>query len=176
MSRTRTGPPRRGWPIGLVFLLLVIAVAIGAIFYGAANRPDFHVFYFDAGPIEEYEVGDPRYFPQARIYVIALDEAAGAKNLRALDAIAPVGTGCVVELDPEDERGTARNPQRRPGVFKDTCSQAVWYLTGDALERTSHPMRTFHITRPPPTNVEGERIVEVEVIGRPNLAEAERER
>lgn len=173
---TRSGPPRRGWPIGLVALLLVIIAAIGAIFYGAANRPDFNVFYFDAGPIEEYEVGEPRWFPQARIFVIALDEAEGAKNLRAIDAIAPVGTGCVVELDLEDERGSVRNPLGRPGSLKDTCSQAVWYLTGDALERTSQPLRTFHITRPPPTNAEGQRIVEVEVIGRPNLAEAERER
>ena len=157
-------------------LLLVIVVAIGALFYGAANRPDFDVFQFDAGPIEGYEVGDPRYFPQARIYVIALDETEGAKNLRAIDAIAPSGTGCIVELDAEDERGSVANPLGVPGVFRDSCSQAVWYLTGDALERTSQPLRTFHITRPPPTNAQGERIVEVEVIGRPNLAEAERER
>ena len=176
MSGARAGPPRRGWPIGLVALLLVIIAAIGAIFYGAANRPDFNVFYFDAGPIESYEVGEPRWFPQARIYVIALDEAEGAKNLRAIDAIAPSGTGCVVELVADDERGAIANPRGRPGVFRDSCSQAVWHLTGDALERTSEPLRTFHITRPPPTNAAGERIVEVEVIGRPNLAEAERER
>ena len=172
----RTGPPRRGGPIGLVALLFVITIGIGAIFYGAANRPDFDVFYFDAGPIEEYEVGEPRWFPQARIFVIALDEVEGAKNLRAIDAIAPVGTGCVVELDLEDERGSRRNPLGKPGSLRDTCSQAVWYLTGDALQRTSHPLCTFHITQPPPTNVQGKAIVEVEVIGRPNLAEAERER
>ena len=170
------GRRRRGWPIGLVALMFVIVLAIGAIFYGAANRPDFNVFLFDAGPIESYEVGDPRWFPQARIFVIALDEVDGAKNLRALDAIAPSGTGCVIDYVPDDKRGALQNPLGRPGVFKDSCSQAVWYLTGDALERTSHPLRTFHITRPIPTNVQGQRIVEVEVIGRPNLAEAERER
>lgn len=169
-------PSRRGWPIGVVALLFVSVAAIGAVFYGACNRPDFEVFLFDAGPIEDYEVGEPRWFPQARIFVIALDEAEGAKNLRAIDAISPVGTGCVVDLDPEDERGASQNPLGRPGVLTDSCSQAVWYLTGDALERTSQPLRTFHITRPPPTNEQGKRIVEVEVIGRPNLAEAERER
>ena len=173
MSQAR---PRRGWPIGLVAFLFVSVAAIGAVFYGACNRPDFDVFLFDAGPIEEYEVGEPRWFPQARIFVIALDEAEGAKNLRAIDAIAPVGTGCVVELQPEDPRGAAQNPRGRPGVLADACSQAVWYLTGDALARTSQPLRTFHITRPLPTNEQGQHIVEVEVIGRPNLAEAERER
>jgi hypothetical protein len=167
---------RRGWPLGLVALVIVFVVAIGAVFYGAANRPDFDVFFLDAGPIEDYEVGEPRFFPQARIYVVALDEAEGAKNLRALDAIAPIGTGCVVELDPDDPRGAERNPLGRPGVLNDSCSQAVWYLTGDALERTSRPLRTFHITQPPPENEDGRRIVEVEVIGRPNLAEEQRQR
>lgn len=170
------GRPRRGWPIGLVALLLAMVLGIGAVFYGAANRPDFNVFLFDAGPAESYEVGEPRYFPQARIYVIALDETEGAKNLRAIDAIAPVGTGCVVELQPEDPRGAAENPRGRPGVLADACSQAVWYLNGNALARTSQPLRTFHITRPLPINEDGKHIVEVEVIGRPNLAEAERER
>ena len=169
-------PARRGWPIGLVALLVVCAAGIGAVFYGACNRPDFDVFLFDAGAIEDYEVGMPRYFPQARIYVVALDEAEGAKNLRALDAIAPIGTGCVVELDAEDARGAEGNPRGLPGVLTDRCSRAAWYLTGNALERTSEPLRTFHITRPPPAGEDGRRIVEVEVIGRPNLAEAERER
>lgn len=176
MSGARTGPPRRGLPISLVALLFVIVVAIGAVFYGAANRPQFDIFLFDAGPIESYEVGEPRYFPQARIYVIALDEVEGAKNLRALDAISPSGTGCVVDLDPEDARGSLENPRGRPGALKDSCSQAVWYLNGNALARTSQPLRTFHITQPPPANEDGQAIVEVEVIGRPNLAEAERER
>ena len=108
--------------------------------------------------------------------VVALDEAEGAKNLRALDAIAPIGTGCVVELDAADPRGAAGNPLGLPGVLTDRCSQAAWYLTGNALERTSEPLRTFHITRPPPAGGDGRRIVEVEVIGRPNLADAERER
>lgn len=169
-------PARRGWPLGLVALLVVVVAGIGAVFYGAANRPDFEVFLFDAGPIEDYDVGEPRYFPQARIFVIALDEVEGAKNLRALDAIAPIGTGCVVELDLEDPRGSARNPRGIPGVLTDTCSQGVWYLTGDALERTSEPLRTFHITQPPPEGEDGRRIVEVEVIGRPNLALEERQR
>ena len=203
MSSARTGPPRRGLPIGLVFLLLVIAVAIGALFYGAANRPDFQVFYFDAGPFDSYKVGEPRYFPQARIFVISLDEepveglgqirrdecpSAGAaqgsadesqnlaKELRALDAISPSGTGCVIEFVPDDPRGMVLNPLGRPGVYVDHCSQAVWYLNGDALARTTQPLHAFQVTRPLPTNAQCEAIVEVEVIGRPNLAEAERER
>ncbi len=203
MSSVRTGPPRRGLPIGLVVLLLVIVAAIGAIFYGAANRPDFDVFYFDAGPFDSYEVGEPRYFPQARIFVISLDEEpveglgqvrrdecaqAGAaqggstdgpnlaKELRALDAISPSGTGCVIEFVPDDPRGTVLNPLGKPGVYVDHCSQAVWYLNGDALARTTQALHAFQITRPLPINPQCERIVEVEVIGRPNLAEAERER
>ena len=194
----RGGPPRRGWPRGLVALLLVVVVAIGAVFYGAANRPNFDVFYFEAGTFDSYAVGEPRYFPQARIFVISLDEtlleqspiqetecrpvvpAAEepnlAKELRALDAISPSGTGCVIDFIPDDPRGAARNPLGRPGVYVDHCSQAVWYLNGDALARTTQPLHAFHITRPLPANAMCERIVEVEVIGRPNLAEAERER
>lgn len=203
MSSARTGPPRRAWPIGLVFLLVVSIAGIGAVIYGALNRPQFDVFYFDAGTFDSYEVGEPRYFPQARIFVISLDEAPVeglgqvkregcppvgtaqgegtdgpnlAKELRALDAISPSGTGCVIEFVPDDPRGAVLNPLGRPGVYVDHCSQAVWYLNGDALARTTQPLHAFQITRPLPTNAQCEPIVEVEVIGRPNLAEAERER
>ena len=97
--------------------------------------------------------------------MIALDDDGSRKELRALDARAPA-TGCTIELDPDDPRGEVRNPLGRPGSFSDTCSQAVWYLTGDALDRTSAPLRTFRITQPPPEDARGRRIVEVEVIGR----------
>jgi hypothetical protein len=169
-------PVRRGWPIGLVVLVVVVLLGISGVIYGGLNRPHFDVFLFDAGAIEDYGVGELRYFPQARIYVIALDEDPGAKNLRALDALSPHGTRCVIESDPKDVRGAERNPRREPGVFKDPCSQAVWYLTGDALTRTSQPLETFHITQPPPHGADGRLIVEVEVIGRPNLAEDEPQR
>ena len=171
-----TSPARRGLPIGLVALLGIVVFAIGGVIYGGLNRPHFDVFLFDAGPIEDYQVGELRYFPQARIYVIALDEDPGAKNLRALDALSPHGTRCVVDHDPDDARGADRNPLGAPGVLKDPCSQAVWYLTGDALTRTSQPLATFHITQPLPTDAAGRRIVEVEVIGRPNLADEEPQR
>ena len=168
-------PARRGWPIGLVALVVLVVLAIGGIIYGATNRPDFDVFLYDAGPIEDYEDGEVRYLPQVNVYVVVLDDDGAAKQLRALDGIAPA-TGCSIRLNADDARGSDRNPEGQPGSFSDPCSPAVWYLTGDALERSSNPLRDFHITKPLPVDAAGRRIVEVEVIGRPNPAEQEIQR
>ena len=82
-------PARRGWPIGLVALVVLVVLAIGGVIYGATNRPDFDVFLYDAGPIEDYEDGEVRYLPQVNVYVVVLDDDGAAKQLRALDGIAP---------------------------------------------------------------------------------------
>ena len=164
MSEEAARPGSR--PVGLIVLAVIVALGIAAIFWGRfVIDPDPQVFLFDAGPIADYQVGELRSFPEANIHVIALDDDGSRKELRALDARAPA-TGCTIELDPDDPRGEVRNPLGRPGSFSDTCSQAVWYLTGDALDRTSAPLRTFRITQPPPEDARGLRIVEVEVIGR----------
>ena len=111
-----------------------------------------------------------RYFEEVNIYVVSLDDDGSRMQLRAVDGIAPA-TGCSVEWDMEDPAGATQNPDGRPGSFRDPCSMAVWFVTGDALAGTSQPMRTFHITQPPPEDAQGRRIVEVEVIGRPNPLE-----
>ena len=49
--------------------------------------------------------------------------------IRALDAIAR-GTGCTIELRPDDPRGAVRNPLGRNGVYTDPCSAGVWALGG----------------------------------------------
>ena len=163
-------PVRKGLPIGAVALLVIVIIGIGGVIYGGLNRPDFQVFLFEAGTIDGYESGDVRYLPEVNVYVVVLDDDGVAKRLRAVDGIAPA-TGCSIQLDLQDARGRDRNPERQPGSFSDPCSAAVWYLTGDALERSSSPLREFQITRPLPLRADGSRVVEVEVIGRPNPAE-----
>ena len=159
-------PEVRGRPIGLVALLAITALGVIAILVGQfCSDPDVRVFYYDAGPIDSYDVGEPRSFPQIGVFVIALDDDGTSKHLRALDGRAP-GTGCTVQLNPDDARGRTGNPLQRPGTFSDPCSQAVWFLSGDALSGTGSALRVFVITQPPPEDAEGRRIVEVEVLGR----------
>ena len=172
-----TSPARRGLPIGLVALLGIVVFAIGGVIYGGLNRPHFDVFLFDAGPIEDYQVGKLRYFPQARIYVIALDEDPGAKNLRALDALSPHGTRCVVRSRPR------RCPRGGPQPARCAGRPQGPVLAGPSgtspVMRSRAPAsrwRRSHITQPPPTDAAGRRIVEVEVIGRRNLADEEPQR
>ena len=153
-------------PTGLLVVLAITLLGIGAIVFGrVCADPDVRVFYFQADPIEDFEVGAPRSYPQINVWVIALADDGVSKQLRALDGRAPT-TDCTIQLQPEDERGAEGNPTRRPGVFIDPCSRDGWYLSGDALPGTSTPLRVFTITRPPPEDAEGRPIVEIEVLGR----------
>lgn len=175
MSEAEAPEPQEthGRPVGLVVLLVIVVVGIAAILWGRLIiNPDPEVFFFEAGPVASFTVGEPQWFPSVRLFVIALDDDGARKMVLALDAIAP-GTGCTIKLDPDDERGTARNPLERSGSYSDPCSRAVWYLSGDALAGTSSPLRTFRITRPLPEDEQGRPLIEVEVIGRPDPSESD---
>lgn len=173
MSGAQATLPPRGRPFGMIALLVIVAVGVAAILWGRfVINPQPEVFLFDAGPAERYEVGDPVYFPEVRLFVIALDDDGERKQVRALDAIAR-GTGCTIDLRPDDPRGTAYNPGGRSGVYIDPCSGGVWGLGGDAISGTTSPMRTFRITRPQPVDAQNRPLIEVEVIGRPDPSEAE---
>ena len=162
-----------GRPLGVVVLLAIVVVGIAAILWGRlVINPEPEVFLFDAGPLESFEVGEPRFFPSVRIYVIALDDDGSRKMMRAIDAIAP-GTGCTAELRPDDEAGRAHNPLGKPGVYRDNCSRSAWALGGAAIAGTSSPLRTFRITRPLPEDEQGRLLIEVEVIGRPDPSESD---
>ena len=167
-------PPNR--PFGMIALLVIVAVGVAAILWGRfIINPQPEVFLFDAGPAERFQVGDPVWFPEARIFVIAVDDDGERKMIRALDAIAR-GTGCTIELHADDPRGAARNPRGRNGVYTDPCSTAVWALSGDAIAGTASPMRTFRITRPQPVDAQDRPLIEVEVIGRPEPGATEEAR
>lgn len=173
MSEEHTIPRTPGRPIGMFILIAIVIVGIAAIFWGRlVMNPQPEVFLFNAGPTKIFKVGEPHFFPSARIYVIALDDDGAKKKVRALDAIAR-GTGCTVALDHEDLRGAIHNPLSRNGTYKDPCSGGVWALNGTAITGTSSPLRTFRITRPQPTATNGDPLIEIEVIGRPNPSATE---
>lgn len=173
MSEEPEPQPPPGRPVGLIVLLAIVVLGIAAILWGRlVINPDPEVFLFDAGPAESFEVGEPHFFPSVRLYVIALDDDGSNRMIVALDAIAR-GTGCTVALDPEDPRGTTRNPLGRAGTYSDPCSRGVWALDGSAIDGASRPLRSFRITRPQPTDAQGLPLIEVEVIGRPDPSATE---
>ncbi|MCY4375335.1 MAG: hypothetical protein OXC31_16360, partial [Spirochaetaceae bacterium] len=91
-------PPGR--PFGMIALLVIVAVGAAAILWGRfVINPQPQVFLFDAGAAEHFAVGDPVWFPEVRIFVIAIDDDGERRMIRALDAIAR-GTGCTIELRP----------------------------------------------------------------------------
>ena len=178
MSEDRAAPEAEarppGRPFGMVALLAIVVLGIAAILWGRfVVNPQPQVFFFDAGPAEQFEVGEPAWFPDVRIFVIAVDDDGERRMIRALDARARV-TGCTIELHPDDPRGASRNPLGRNGVYTDPCSGGVWALGGEAIAGTASPMRTFRITRPQPVDAQDRPLIEVEVIGRsdPSATEA----
>jgi hypothetical protein len=142
----RLGPVTIPPNIGPLMLLLVSAIGIGAVVWGAffAN-PDIHVQLFDAGPEEELLTSLRAYpvaaFPEQNLYVVGLDDG----RLRAVDGRVEA-SGCNVVYEPDDPRGGARNPFGNPGVLEDPCSGAVWSVAGDAIAGSDEPLRTPQIS------------------------------
>ncbi|MDA0352246.1 MAG: hypothetical protein O3A10_08550 [Chloroflexi bacterium] len=127
---------------GPLMLLLVSAIGIGAVFWGAfIAEPQIHVTLFDTGTedaaLETLRADGVIAFAEQNIYVVGLEDG----RLRAIDGRVEK-TGCKVEFLPNDPRGVARNPFGRTGVLEDRCSGAVWSIAGDAIARTQEPLRT----------------------------------
>ena len=156
-------PPQRR-AIGPLFLFGVILLAILAVVWGrCVIDPEIQIFSFEAGPLDDLEVGDVLAVPSVNMYVIVLDEAPGAKQLRVVDGQIKA-TGCNVQWRPEDTTGSPHNPAGKPGIFIDTCGMGRWAATGDAIAGTSNPLRTPRFTAF--LDDEGRQFVRIEVIGR----------
>ncbi len=145
---------------GPLALVVVCALAIGAVFWGwFVADPDIDVFMLDAGAVDRLAVGEVVAFEEFDVYVVGLADG----RVRAIDGIVRANR-CAVRWLPDDRRALSLNPLRRPGAFADRCSDAVWAITGDVVSGTSDPLRTFQVTfRRDEAGVEH---VQVEVIGR----------
>ena len=128
--------------IGPLVFFAIFAAALGGVVWGAVFAdPEVYVQQVDAGPSDRFAVGEVTAYPEYNFYMLALDNG----YLRAVDGLVP-GERCAVELVRDDERGRAKNPRGVAGVYRDPCSGGVWAITGDALEGTSEPLKTFFVS------------------------------
>ena len=147
--------PRRLGPLtlprnpGPLMLLVVSAIAVGAVIWGrVVADPGLEIRMFDAGAeadvIAALSDQPVLAFPEEDLYLVGLEDG----RLRAIDGRVEA-TGCAVEYLPDDPRGAALNPFGHPGVLEDPCSRAVWSVAGDAIALTTEPLRTpnFSVTR-----------------------------
>lgn len=143
--------PRRLGPItipnnfGPLMLMLVSAIAIGAVFWGRFGADvGIEIVNFDAGPTSDFvERGDGTLsvFADVDVYIVALEDG----RLRAVDGRVEF-SGCAVEYLPDDPRGRRLNPFGVRGVLEDPCSGAVWSVAGDAIALSNEPLRTPQLT------------------------------
>ena len=136
------------------FILGLFGVVRGALF----ARPDIHVEWVDAGPETEYAIGKVIPMAGQGVYVLGLEDG----SLRAVDGLVK-DSGCYVEFLPTDDRGRPHNPRQQPGAYRDPCNGALWAASGDALEGTHEPLRTFSVASF--VAPDGTRHVRVEVLG-----------
>jgi len=158
----RIGPITIPANFGPFMLLLVSALGIGAVFWGAfVSDPGIEVVQFDAGVeatlLDTLRERDVVVFPEQDLYLVGLEDG----RLRVVDGRVEF-SGCAVEYLPGDTRGRTRNPSGGPGVLEDPCSGAVWSVDGDAIARVNEPLRTpaFSFQR----DEEGVRHLFIEVI------------
>lgn len=131
---THWNPPSH---LGPTMLLVVSALAVGAVFWGYFNPPAIEVVSFDAGEVSRFGIHRVVAYPEQHVYVVGLADG----RIRAVDGRVRE-TNCKVAWLPDDPRGAARNPEGRPGVFYDACSGAVWSFEGNAISGTEEPLRT----------------------------------
>ena len=140
--------------------MVVCTLAIAAVLWGwLVADPDIDVFMLDAGPVERLAIGEVAAFEQFDVYVVGLANG----RVRAIDGIVRANR-CAVRWLADDQRALSLNPLGRSGAFADSCSDAVWAITGDAVSGTSDPLRTFQVTFR--RDEAGVQHAHVEVIGR----------
>lgn len=140
MSPTKT--PRWRMPswAGPTALLAMTLLGLFAVIWGWLNPPGINVTYVNAGPEDQFAIGEVTPFAEHDFYIVGLEDG----RLRALDGRIQ-SSGCSVEWLPGDARGTAHNPRGLAGVFHDPCSGALWSMLGNAISGTNEPMRTPHL-------------------------------
>ena len=161
MTQTTAQQPGLG-PMGarITVGVIVLVTAFGIFGWARgimAGGPDVPVLLLDAGPESRFAIGEVVVFPEQNLYLIGVENG----RIRAVDGIAR--SGCAVRWLPDDPRGAAKNPRQVPGAYEDPCSGGVWAASGDVLEGTEQPMRTFVVQSK--TQPDGSRRVQVEVLG-----------
>ena len=123
--------------------LVVISVLTVLIFLWGeiVADPQIDVYQFDAGPIEQFAIGQIITLDEMNFYIIGMEDG----RIRAIDG-RNEKSGCNVIYDMQDTRGISKNPLSIPGVFLDHCSDSVWALTGDAISGANYPLRTPQVT------------------------------
>ncbi|MBG93019.1 MAG: hypothetical protein CL792_03465 [Chloroflexi bacterium] len=103
--------------------------------------PQIEVYQFDAGSIEQFDIGKIVILDDMNFYLIGMEDG----RIRAVDG-RNEQSGCNVIYDSDDIRGTSKNPLSITGVLLDLCSDSVWALTGDAISGANYPLRTPQVT------------------------------
>jgi len=123
--------------LGPFVLLLVSAAGVFAVFWGYFNPPAIEVVMFDAGDVSRFAIHRVVAYPEQHLYVVGMADG----RIRAIDGRVQPGN-CKVEWLPDDPRGAVRNPEGRPGVFRDPCTDALWSFEGNAISGTDQPLKT----------------------------------
>jgi hypothetical protein len=146
--------------IGPFVLLALCALGIVAVVWGGtAGKAEFVVESYDAGPLEQFAIGQIVAFEEPGLYVFGRENG----QLRILDGLVR-STGCWAQWLPDDPRARSANPDGASGTFTDSCSGALWAMTGSAIAGTNEPLRTFtFLVRAAPDGVQH---LYIEVIGR----------
>ena len=141
---------------GMTVVLIVTALGLFAVGWGAYHQVPVEVVQFDAGEVSKFSIHKVVAYPEQHLYMVGMPDG----RLRALDGRVQ-GNDCKVDWLPDDPRGAVRNPEGLPGIYRDPCSGAIWSFEGNAISGTSQPLRTPEVTpipaadgRPEHVNVE----------------------
>ncbi len=122
------------------FALIAFSLAgVALVVWGATiGKAEFIVEDYDAGPLEQFVIGQIVAFDEPGLYVFGREDG----QLRVLDGLIR-RTGCRAQWLPDDSRASSANPDGASGAFADPCSEALWAMTGRAIVGTDEPLRTF---------------------------------
>lgn len=159
--------PRAAVPswLGPVVLFAACIFFVLVVLYGRfIADPEIVVRQFDAGPIEEFAIGQVNAFPERHLYLVGLENG----QVRAVDGRVE-SSGCTVEYRPDDERGVPKNPLGVTGAYVDPCTGAVWSIAGDGISGAEEPLRTPEVSYRP--GADGSLHVWVELVNPPEVEE-----
>ena len=123
----------------LTLVLIVTVIGIYAVLHGYMNPPRIQIEKFDAGSINNFLIGDVKYFQEEEFYLVGMKNG----NIRALQQ--SMHKSCSLTYFGNRENNDNKiKPFAIQNIFFDDCNN-MWDVNGNSFSQNQVPLKTLFV-------------------------------
>ncbi|MFL2635097.1 MAG: hypothetical protein ACJ0J6_04560 [Dehalococcoidia bacterium] len=135
----------------LTYILLISTIGLYAVIHGYMNPPKILIEQFDAGSINNIDIGDVIYYQDQGFYLVGMSNG----KLRALTQ--SVKKSCLLNyFGSRDNNDYKIKPFALQNIFFDNCDN-LWDVNGDSFFQNQVPLKTLFVNID--TSTKDERVI-----------------